>query len=237
MALASWLGLRLFPRLRSQLCQRSGLLHPGAPVRRVSGTQRARVAEKEYGSWGKSPSPEPPNFTELDKADAMATMYEAISEVYKILIPIHEANRDFKKLSTLHGKLQDAFNKINNQVRARGFLSWFRNGLLATGIGVISYVQSDVGCKAAYGFFVLGGVCVSFGSASYIGNLFAMRRTMLLSLPAVLLNGLVVSSAALFWLCAVALYIGRLEVEIVREGEEGCEDCRNDEEDRGKKNK
>ncbi|RXM30077.1 Dedicator of cytokinesis protein 7 [Acipenser ruthenus] len=50
----------------------------------------------------------------------MATMYEAINEVYKILIPIHEANRDFKKLSTLHGKLQDAFNKINNQVRARG---------------------------------------------------------------------------------------------------------------------
>ncbi|XP_034777903.2 transmembrane protein 160 [Acipenser ruthenus] len=197
MALASWLGLRLFPRLGSQLCQRIGLLHPGAPVRRVSGTQRARVAEKEYGSWGKSPSPEPPNFTELDKADAM------------MLRKAHEI----------------------------GFLSWFRNGLLATGIGVISYVQSDVGCEAAYGFFILGGMCVSFGSASYIGNLFAVRRTMLLSLPAVLLNGLVVSSAALFWLCAVALYIGRLEVEIVREGEEGCEDCRNDEKDRDKKNK
>ncbi|KAK1154532.1 transmembrane protein 160-like [Acipenser oxyrinchus oxyrinchus] len=197
MALASWLGLRLFPRLGSQLCQRTGLLHPGAPVSRVSGTQRARVAEKGNGTWGKSPSPEPPNFTELDKADAM------------MLRKAHEI----------------------------GFLSWFRNGLLATGIGVISYVQSDVGCEAAYGFFILGGMCVSFGSASYIGNLFAVRRTMLLSLPAVLLNGLVVSSTALFWLCAVALYIGRLEVEIVREGEEGCEDCRKDEEDRGKKNK
>ncbi|XP_066494969.1 transmembrane protein 160 isoform X2 [Tiliqua scincoides] len=31
-----------------------------------------------------------------------------------------------------------------------GFLSWFRNGLLATGVGVISYVQSDMGREAAY---------------------------------------------------------------------------------------
>lgn len=43
-------------------------------------------------------------------------MYEAINEVYKILVPIHEANRDFKKLATVHGKLQDAFNKVCNQV-------------------------------------------------------------------------------------------------------------------------
>lgn len=43
-------------------------------------------------------------------------MYEAINEVYKILTPIHEANRDFKKLSTVHGKLQDAFNKVYSQV-------------------------------------------------------------------------------------------------------------------------
>ncbi|MGH0146250.1 UNVERIFIED_CONTAM: hypothetical protein FKN15_008004 [Acipenser sinensis] len=58
----------------SRLCQRTGPLHPGAPVRRVSGTHRARVAEKgnETG-WGKSRSPEPPKFTELDKADAWVT--------------------------------------------------------------------------------------------------------------------------------------------------------------------
>lgn len=43
-------------------------------------------------------------------------MYEAINEVYKILLPIHEANRDFKKLATVHGKLQEAFNKVYNQV-------------------------------------------------------------------------------------------------------------------------
>ncbi|XP_066536267.1 transmembrane protein 160 [Hoplias malabaricus] len=116
-----------------------------------------------------------------------------------------------------------------------GFLSWFRNGLLATGIGVIAFVQSDVGREAGYAFFILGGVCVSYGGASYVGSLLTLRRIMLLSLPAALLHTAVVSSVALFWLCAVSLYIGRLEVEIIRdedEEEEGgdesgeCAECR-----------
>ncbi|KAF6736868.1 Transmembrane protein 160 [Oryzias melastigma] len=112
-----------------------------------------------------------------------------------------------------------------------GFLSWFRNGLLATGIGVIAFVQSEVGREAGYAFFILGGVCVSFGGASYIGSLFTLRRLMLLSVPALLLQGAVVSSVALFWLCAVSLYIGRLEVEIIHEDEDGedegeCRECR-----------
>ena len=34
-----------------------------------------------------------------------------------------------------------------------GFLSWFRNGLLATGIGVIAFVQSEVGREAGYGTY------------------------------------------------------------------------------------
>ncbi|KAF7244349.1 Dedicator of cytokinesis protein 6 [Varanus komodoensis] len=54
---------------------------------------------------------------------SMAGMYEAVNEVYKILIPIHEANRDAKKLATIHGKLQEAFSKIVHQV-----LSAFANG-------------------------------------------------------------------------------------------------------------
>ncbi|XP_068440563.1 transmembrane protein 160 [Clinocottus analis] len=113
-----------------------------------------------------------------------------------------------------------------------GFLSWFRNGLLATGIGVIAFVQSEVGREAGYAFFILGGVCVSFGGASYIGSLFAVRRMMLLSVPALLLQSAAVGSVALLWLCAVSLYIGRLEVEIIHDGEEGDteeddeEDCR-----------
>ncbi|XP_041097982.1 dedicator of cytokinesis protein 7-like isoform X6 [Polyodon spathula] len=67
----------------------------------------------------------------------MGTMYEAINEVYKILIPIHEANRDFKKLSTLHGKLQDAFNKINNQSSGweRMFGTYFRVGFYGCKFG------------------------------------------------------------------------------------------------------
>uniref|UniRef100_A0A671V0K4 Dedicator of cytokinesis 6 n=1 Tax=Sparus aurata TaxID=8175 RepID=A0A671V0K4_SPAAU len=58
----------------------------------------------------------------------MAAMYEAINEVYKILLPIHEANRDFKKLATVHGKLQDAFNK-------RMFGTYFRVGFYGCRFG------------------------------------------------------------------------------------------------------
>nr|XP_040042174.1 transmembrane protein 160 [Gasterosteus aculeatus aculeatus] len=127
-----------------------------------------------------------------------------------------------------------------------GFLSWFRNGLLATGIGVIAFVQSEVGREAGYAFFILGGVCVSFGGASYVGSLFAFRRMMLLSVPALLLQSAVVGSVALFWLCAVSLYIGRLEVEIIHDdgGDEGgdeeeddgegeCRECRERRDHRG----
>ncbi|KAG7266859.1 hypothetical protein CRUP_026066 [Coryphaenoides rupestris] len=103
-------------------------------------------------------------------------------------------------------------------------------------IGVIAYVQSDVGP-----FFILGGMCVAFGGTTYVLSLFTLRRMMLLSLPAVLLQGGVVGSAALFWLCAVSLYIGRLEVEIIHDddemeeedGDEGCRECRERRQDRG----
>uniref|UniRef100_A0AAY4C7T2 Dedicator of cytokinesis 6 n=1 Tax=Denticeps clupeoides TaxID=299321 RepID=A0AAY4C7T2_9TELE len=67
----------------------------------------------------------------------MAGMYEAINEVYKILLPIHEANRDFKKLATVHGKLQDAFNKVYNQVSSpeRMFGTYFRVGFYGCRFG------------------------------------------------------------------------------------------------------
>nr|XP_028597991.1 transmembrane protein 160 [Podarcis muralis] len=106
-----------------------------------------------------------------------------------------------------------------------GFLSWFRNGLLATGVGVISYVQSDMGREAAYGFFILGGICVSYGSASYLLSLFLLRRTMMLSFSTALLNCAAVTTVALFWLCAISLYIGRLEVEIIQDDpNDKCQD-------------
>lgn len=36
--------------------------------------------------------------------------------MYKNLIPILEAHRDYKKLAAVHGKLQEAFTKIMHQV-------------------------------------------------------------------------------------------------------------------------
>ncbi|XP_068567328.1 transmembrane protein 160 [Cebidichthys violaceus] len=176
---------------------------PAAPLRRLHGSSRLRLGEKD--PWGKIRGPEQQQYqlTDLDKADAL------------MLRKSHET----------------------------GFLSWFRNGLLATGIGVIAFVQSEVGREAGYAFFILGGVCVSFGGASYIGSLFALRRMMLLSVPALLLQSAVVGSVALFWLCAVSLYIGRLEVEIIHDGEEEdeeeggddeeCRECRERREHRG----
>ncbi|XP_018610225.1 dedicator of cytokinesis protein 7 isoform X1 [Scleropages formosus] len=67
----------------------------------------------------------------------MAGMYEAINEVYKILIPIHEANRDFKKLAVVHGKLQEAFNKVYNQSSGweRMFGTYFRVGFYGCRFG------------------------------------------------------------------------------------------------------
>ncbi|ELW71155.1 Transmembrane protein 160 [Tupaia chinensis] len=70
------------------------------------------------------------------------------------------------------------------------FLSWFRNGLLASGIGVISFMQSDMGREAAYGFFLLGGLCVVWGGASYAVGLAAL------------------------WACAAGLYMGQLELDV-----------------------
>ncbi|XP_069126839.1 dedicator of cytokinesis protein 7-like isoform X2 [Argopecten irradians] len=59
---------------------------------------------------------------------SMATMYEAINHVYKILIPIHEAHRDFKKLGVIHSKLHEAFNSIIRQEGKRIFGTYFRVG-------------------------------------------------------------------------------------------------------------
>lgn len=56
-------------------------------------------------------------------------MFEAVNSVYKVLIPIYEHNRDFKKLSSIHGKLQDAFQNIIKQVMVFKFVSVVRIGI------------------------------------------------------------------------------------------------------------
>ncbi len=45
-----------------------------------------------------------------------AQMYEAVNDIYHVLTPIYEANRDFKKLSQVHSKLHEYFNRILIQV-------------------------------------------------------------------------------------------------------------------------
>ncbi|XP_036602289.1 transmembrane protein 160 [Trichosurus vulpecula] len=112
------------------------------------------------------------------------------------------------------------------------FLSWFRNGLLASGIGVISFMQSDMGREAAYGFFLLGGLCVFYGGASYVAGLASLRRPMMLSLGGALVGGAAVVSAGLLWACAVGLYLGQLELEVEGpEPEPGLEPDEEDEEE------
>ncbi|XP_077134969.1 dedicator of cytokinesis protein 7 isoform X9 [Ranitomeya variabilis] len=66
---------------------------------------------------------------------SMAGMYEAVNDVYKVLIPIHEANRDAKKLCAIHGKLQEAFSKIVHQDGKRMFGTYFRVGFYGTRFG------------------------------------------------------------------------------------------------------
>uniref|UniRef100_A0A8C5NE53 Dedicator of cytokinesis protein 7 n=1 Tax=Gouania willdenowi TaxID=441366 RepID=A0A8C5NE53_GOUWI len=66
---------------------------------------------------------------------SLAGMYEAVNEVYKVLIPIHEANRDAKKLATIHGKLQEAFGKIVHQDGKRMFGTYFRVGFYGSKFG------------------------------------------------------------------------------------------------------
>ncbi|XP_069594280.1 dedicator of cytokinesis protein 7 isoform X5 [Ranitomeya imitator] len=66
---------------------------------------------------------------------SMAGMYEAVNDVYKVLIPIHEANREAKKLCAIHGKLQEAFSKIVHQDGKRMFGTYFRVGFYGTRFG------------------------------------------------------------------------------------------------------
>ncbi|RNA40850.1 dedicator of cytokinesis 7 [Brachionus plicatilis] len=54
--------------------------------------------------------------------------YEVANQLYKILIPIYEAHRDVKKLSQVHSKLHDCFNKILLSGNKRLFGTYFRVG-------------------------------------------------------------------------------------------------------------
>lgn len=65
----------------------------------------------------------------------IAGMYEAMNDVYKVLTPICEANRDFPKLAKIHGKLQEAFNRIAQLHGKRVFGTYFRVGFYGVKFG------------------------------------------------------------------------------------------------------
>ncbi|KAL3252390.1 hypothetical protein MRX96_017703 [Rhipicephalus microplus] len=66
---------------------------------------------------------------------SLAGMYEATNEVYKILIPIAEAQRDYKKLANIHSKLHEAFTKVDQQAGKRVFGTYFRVGFYGPRFG------------------------------------------------------------------------------------------------------
>ncbi|RXG71099.1 Dedicator of cytokinesis protein 7 [Armadillidium vulgare] len=64
-----------------------------------------------------------------------AGMFECINEVYKILIPIAEENRDWKKLINIHSKVHDAFYKMDQLEGKRIFGTYFRVGFYGVKFG------------------------------------------------------------------------------------------------------
>lgn len=64
------------------------------------------------------------------------------------------------------------------------------------------------------GFFLLGGLCVVWGGASYAVGLAALRGPMQLSLGGAAAGVGAVLAASLLWACAVGLYMGQLELDV-----------------------
>lgn len=64
-----------------------------------------------------------------------AGMFEAINDIYRVLIPIAEHNRDFKKLANIHSKLHDAYTRIEQLHGKRVFGTYFRVGFYGLKFG------------------------------------------------------------------------------------------------------
>ena len=64
------------------------------------------------------------------------------------------------------------------------------------------------------GFFLLGGLCVVWGGASYVVGLAALRGPMQLSLGGAAAGVGAVLAVGLLWACAVGLYMGQLELDV-----------------------
>nr|XP_006137919.1 dedicator of cytokinesis protein 8 isoform X1 [Pelodiscus sinensis] len=68
-------------------------------------------------------------------------LYETVNEVYKIVIPILEAHRDFRKLTSTHSKLQKAFDSIINKGQKRMFGTYFRVGFYGSKFGDLDELE------------------------------------------------------------------------------------------------
>lgn len=65
----------------------------------------------------------------------LAGMYEAVNDVYSILIPMAEANRDYKRLAAIHAKLHEAFTRVEQLQGKRVFGTYFRVGFYGSKLG------------------------------------------------------------------------------------------------------
>ncbi|KAE8748545.1 hypothetical protein FOCC_FOCC004721 [Frankliniella occidentalis] len=65
----------------------------------------------------------------------LAGMYEAVNDVYSILIPMAEANRDYKRLASIHHKLHEAFTRVEQLQGKRVFGTYFRVGFYGSKLG------------------------------------------------------------------------------------------------------
>ncbi|VDP40262.1 unnamed protein product [Soboliphyme baturini] len=67
-----------------------------------------------------------------------AQMFEAMFQVYKILLPIFEEQRDFRQISRIYGKLSETLSKVDNRTSSsdkRIFGTYFRVGLYGCKFG------------------------------------------------------------------------------------------------------
>ncbi|KAL1463566.1 hypothetical protein WDU94_015306 [Cyamophila willieti] len=64
-----------------------------------------------------------------------AGMYETVNNVYKVILPIVERSRDYKKLSNIHSKLHDAYVKLYQIQGKRVFGTYFRVGFYGAKFG------------------------------------------------------------------------------------------------------
>ncbi|GAA6106018.1 dedicator of cytokinesis protein 8 isoform X1 [Tachysurus ichikawai] len=62
-------------------------------------------------------------------------LYEAVNEVYKVIIPILEAHRDFRKLATTHDNLKRAFENVVHKGNKRMFGTYFRVAFFGSKFG------------------------------------------------------------------------------------------------------